>query len=111
MFVVQEVLHTPAAVLHAYATHDWVAGVTQALLALHVEVGVSVDPVQLEARQVVPAAYLRQAPPPLHVPSLPQVAAVWSSHWFNGSAPAGTEAHVPIDPVSAHETQVPAHAV
>jgi hypothetical protein len=49
--------------------------VTHALLALHVEVGVSVEPVQLAAMQVVPAPYLRQAPPPLQVPSVPQVEA------------------------------------
>ena len=46
------------------------------MLELQVAVGVSVIPVQVAAMQVVPAAYLRQAPPPLQVPSLPQVAAV-----------------------------------
>jgi len=72
--LLQVVLHAP--VPHAYAPHDCVAGVTQALLVLQVEAGVSVEPVQLAAMQVVPDAYLRQAPPPLHVPSVPHVAAV-----------------------------------
>jgi hypothetical protein len=54
VFVVQVILHAP--VPQAYATHDWVAGVTHTLLELHIEVGVSVDPVQLAARQGVPAA-------------------------------------------------------
>jgi hypothetical protein len=83
VFVVQLVLHAP--VPQAYAPHDWFAGVTHALLELHVDVGVSVDPVQVAARHVVPAPYLRQAPPPLHVPSVPQVEAPWSIHWFSGS--------------------------
>jgi hypothetical protein len=49
--------------------------VTHALLVLQVAVGVSVDPVQVAIAQVVPAAYFRQAPLPLHVPSVPQVEA------------------------------------
>lgn len=42
---------------------------------------------------------------------MPQVAAPRSVHWPSGSAPAGTDAHVPAVPISAHDTQVPAHAV
>ena len=68
----QVVLHAP--VPHAYGTHETVAGVTHALLELHVAFGVSVDPVQLAGTQVVPAAYLRQALLPSHEPSVPQVA-------------------------------------
>jgi hypothetical protein len=109
VFPVQLVLHAP--VPHAYAPHDWLAGVTHALLELHVEVGVSVDPVQLAAMQVVPAAYFRHMPPPSQVPSVPQVEAPWSVHWFKGSWPAGTEVQVPMLPAIAHEAQVPAQAV
>jgi hypothetical protein len=46
-----------------------------ALLALQVEAGVSVEPVQLAAMQVVPAAYLRHAPLPLQEPSVPHIMA------------------------------------
>ena len=42
--------------------------------------GVNVVPLQVEAVQVVPVAYLRQAPPPSQVPSVPQVEAPWSVH-------------------------------
>jgi hypothetical protein len=87
------------------------AGVTQVLLALHIAAGVSVEPVQLAATQVVPAAYLRQAPLPLHEPSVPQVAIPWSVQLPNGSCPAGTDAQVPAVPVSAHDAHPPAHAV
>ena len=87
------------------------AGVTHALLVLHVAAGVSVVPVQTAATQVVPEAYLRQTPLPLHEPSVPQVAMPWSVHWFRGSCPAGTAVHVPIVPASAHDAHVPVQAV
>jgi hypothetical protein len=45
------------------------------------------------------------------VPSVPQLGAPWSVHWFSGSCPAGTAAQVPTDPVSAHDWQVPVHAL
>ena len=32
-------------------------------------------------------------------------------HWLNGSAPAATEAQVPIVPVSPHDRQMPTQAV
>ena len=83
----------------------------QAPLVLHVEAGVSVVPVQLAAMQVVPDAYLRQAPLPLQEPSVPQVAMPWSAHWLSGSCPAGTAVHVPIVPASAHDAHVPVQAV
>jgi hypothetical protein len=85
--------------------------VTHALLVLHVAAGVNVDPVHDGATQIVPEAYLRQAPLPLHVPSVPHVAAPWSVHWFSGSCPAGTAAQVPSVPDNAHDAQVPAHVV
>jgi hypothetical protein len=50
-------------------------------------------------------------PLPLHEPSVPQVAAPWSAHWFNGSCPGGTDMQVPTEPVSAHDAQSPVHAV
>lgn len=41
----------------------------------HFPGSVAVMPVQVGARHCVPAAYARQAPLPLHMPSLPQVLA------------------------------------
>jgi hypothetical protein len=69
----QVVLHAP--VPQTYGLHGLVAGVTQVLAVLQVAAGVSVDPVQVAPAQTVPAAYFRQAPPPLHVPSVPHVEA------------------------------------
>jgi hypothetical protein len=77
----------------------------------HVRAGVNVVPVQVDAAQVVPFAYRRQAPLPSQVPSVPQVEAPWSAHWLNGSAPGATDAQVPTVPVSAHERQMPVHSV
>ena len=48
---------------------------------------------------------------PLQVPSLPQVEAPASVHWFSGSWPAGTLVQVPTVPVSAQDWQVPPQAV
>jgi hypothetical protein len=107
--IVQLVLHAP--VPHAYGAHGDVAGVVHTPLVLQVDAGVSVVPVQLAAMQVVPDAYLRQAPLPLQEPSVPQVAMPWSVHWFNGSCPAGTAVQVPIVPASAHDAHVPVQAV
>lgn len=78
---------------------------------LQVRAEVNVEPVQLAATHCVPAPYSLQPPPPLHVPSVPQVAAVWSAHWSRGSCPAGTEAQVPTEPVRLHDTHVPEQAV
>jgi hypothetical protein len=78
---------------------------------LQVRDGVNVEPVQLAATQVVPVAYRRQAPAPLQNPSVPQVEAPWSLHWFSGSCPAATLVHAPSEPASAHDWQVPVHAV
>jgi hypothetical protein len=73
VLVVHVVLQAP--VPHAYGAHATFVGVTQALLVLHVAAGVSVVPVHTAATQVVPEAYFRQTPLPLHDPSVPHVAA------------------------------------
>lgn len=60
----------------------------------------------------VPAAYLRHAPEPLQVPSLPQLAAPLSLHVPVGSTPpAGTGLQEPALPGRLHEKQLPLHAV
>ena len=79
-------------------------------MPLQVRADVSVEPVQLAATHCVPAAYRRQAPMPLQVPSLPQPAAPASVHWFSGSAPLGTLVQVPSVPATAHDRHVPVQA-
>jgi hypothetical protein len=56
---------------------------------------------------------LRHAPPPLQVPSLPQVVLPASVHWVAGVGtwPAGTFVQAPTLPATAHERQVPVQAV
>ena len=62
--------------LHLYAPH--VAGEpgAQAPVASHLPAGVNVATEQASMPQTVPTAYLRQAPFPSQVPSVPHVAAV-----------------------------------
>jgi hypothetical protein len=78
---------------------------------LQVRGGVNVEPAQLAATQIVPLAYIRHAPPPSQVPSVPQVEAPLSAHWPSGSSPAVTSVHVPAVPARLQERQLPVHAV
>jgi hypothetical protein len=48
---------------------------------------------------------------PSQLPSVPQLPAPWSVHWFSGSCPAGTVEQVPPVPDSAHDMQLPRQAV
>jgi hypothetical protein len=68
---------------------------------------VTVEPVQVWVVQALPGAYRRQAPEPLQNPSVPQLVAPESAHWFSGSSPAGTAVQTPRVPVSPHDMQVP----
>ncbi len=88
-----------------------VAPAWQVLTPSQRRVPLSVPPLQVDGMQMVPDRYLRQAPLPSQVPSVPQVAAVLSAHWPSGSWPAGTVAQVPAVPGCAHERQVPSQAV
>ena len=56
-----------------YGLHIEVAGLTQALLVLHVEAGSSVLVVQVAPAHCVPDGYFWQAPLPLQRPLVPQV--------------------------------------
>jgi hypothetical protein len=78
---------------------------------LHVRAGVNVVAVHVGAAHCVPAAYSRQAPLPLHEPSVLQLVVPRSLHWFSGSMPFGTLVHAPTVPASAQDWQVPPHAV
>jgi hypothetical protein len=104
-----DILQTPEP--HPYGSHIDVVAAWHVPVPLQVRADVSVDPVQVAAAQVVPAAYRRHAPLPLHIPSVPQVAAVASVHWSSGSAPLGTLVHAPTVPAIAHDLHVPVQAV
>jgi hypothetical protein len=73
---------------------------------LQAPIGVTVDPAQLAAPQLVPAPVLLQAPAPLQVPSNPQGGV--AAHRACGSAPAaGTGWQVPAAPARLQTWQVP----
>ena len=78
---------------------------------MQVRAGVNVVPEHDAARQVVPVTYSRQAPAPLQVPSVPQLAAPASVHWFSGSRPMATLVQVPSVPAIAHDLHVAVQAV
>ena len=71
----------------------------------------SVPLAQPAAWQVVPAACLRQAPAPSHMPSFPQVDAASASQSLRGSVPAAADEHVPTLPTAPQVWQVPVQAV
>jgi hypothetical protein len=95
--------------LHWNGVQDDCVPATHVPEPLHWGADVNVEPAQVAAPHAVPAAYLRHAPAPSHVPSSPQVAAVPSVHWLCGSCPAATSEHVPMLPASAHDRHVPVH--
>ena len=104
---VHVVRHAP--VPQMYGMQLDAVAVWQVPVPLHVRAGVKVEPAQVAATQVVPAAYRRQPPAPSHVPSAPHVATPASVHWFSGSCPLGTFTQVPIVPAIAHDRQLPMH--
>src|SRR6185369_11474693 len=96
---------------HVYAPQGAGTTMRQVPPPLHVRAGIDVPALQLAAPHTVPLAYLRHAPLPSHAPSVPQLAAPWSAHWFSGSVPAGTSMHRPSLPETAHDRHAPPHAV
>ena len=68
---------------------------------------------QLAAAHDVPLAYLRHAPAPLQVPSLPHVVAAAIGHCdaTSGGSPGAIGEHVPTLPASEHDMQVPVQAL
>jgi len=82
-FTVHVVRHAP--VPQTYGVQLDEVAAWQVPVPLQVRTEVSVEPVHVATAQFVPAAYSRQPPPPLQVPSLPQVAAPASGHWLSGS--------------------------
>jgi len=76
-----------------------------------VELALSVEPLQLAARQTVPAIHLRQAPAPSQVPSLPQLEAAEAGHSLCGLVPGSANLHVPMLFVALQVWQVLLQAV
>jgi hypothetical protein len=89
--------------------HDDCVPAWQTPEPLHLGADVNVEPAHVVAPHVVPAAYRRHAPAASHIPSVPQLLAPWSAHWFSGSVFTVASVHVPIVPDSAHERHVPVH--
>jgi len=110
---------TPQAVrqvvpLQVYTPHDCVVAGRQVPLPSHVRASVTVVPPagQLAAAHIVPAPYIAHPPPPLHTPVVLQLVAPMSLQAPVGSAPpAGTAEQVPSLPATAHDWQLPPHAV
>jgi hypothetical protein len=48
---------------------------------------------------------------PSQDPSVPQLAAPLSAHWFNGSCPSATSVQVPAVPARLHDRHAPVHAL
>jgi hypothetical protein len=79
----------------------------------HARADVNVEPLQLAAAHEVPMTYLRHAPAPLQVPSLPHVVAAAIGHCdaTSGGWPVGIGEQVPTLPASVHDMQVPLHTL
>jgi hypothetical protein len=92
---------------------DDVVAAAQAPAPSHRRADVKVEPVQLPAAHCVPLMYLRQAPAPSHVPSLPQVDAAAIGHCdaVTGGLPAAIGVHVPRLVAIEQDMQVPAQAL
>jgi hypothetical protein len=110
---VQLVRHAVPAALHVYLPHDAVVAAAQAPAPSHRRCDVEVDPVQVAAAHDVPLMYLRHAPAPSQVPSLPQVdaAAIGHCEATSGALPAAIGEQVPGLAASVQDRQVPVQAV
>jgi hypothetical protein len=95
--------------LHTYGAHGWDEPGVQVPAPSQRPASVSVDPAHDCMPQARPGAYSRQAPAPLHDPSVPQLDAPESAHWFSGSVSAGTAVQMPGLVASAHDWQIPVH--
>ncbi len=103
------VLQILAVVSQPYGSQSDEVTVRQTPAPSHVRGGVSVEPTQVPATQVVPFAWSWQAPAPSHVPVVPQVEAAVTAHWLAtaGGSPTATLLQVPLLAASAHDLQSP----
>jgi hypothetical protein len=111
VLAVHDVKHAPL-VLHTYGLHGVVLPGLQVPVPLQVDADVAIPLLHVPALQIDPAAYLRQAPLPSHLPSVPQVLCNWSTHLLLGSmSPAAVATHLPAWPLSLHEKQLAVQAL
>jgi hypothetical protein len=108
--VAQVLLHVML-VPHRNGAHGCVVPATHVPVPLHSEASFCVDPVHEPAAHEVPLAYKRQAPAPLHDPSVPHEEAPRSAHWLSGSWPAGTFEQTPAVPARLHAWHGPGQAL
>jgi hypothetical protein len=99
-------------VSHENGTHSLASPGAQVPAPSHVLTFVTAAPSQVPGTHTVPLTYLRQAPSPSHVPSLPHVATSDFAHvdGARGGKPAGTNEHTPIDPATSQRLHVSVQA-
>jgi hypothetical protein len=85
----------------------------QVPLPSHVLIIVTAAPLQVPGWQTVSLTYLRHAPWPSQVPSVPHVptAVIGQVDAERGGRPAGTNEHVPIEPFTSQRLHVSPHAL
>lgn len=99
-------------VSHENGTHSLASPGAQVPAPSHVLTFVTAAPSQVPGTHTVPLTYLRHAPCPSHVPSLPHVATPDFAHvdGARGGNPAGTNEQMPIDPATSQRLHVSVQA-
>jgi hypothetical protein len=97
---------------HENGTHSFASPGVQAPAPSHVLMFVTAAPSQVPGTHTVPLTYLRHAPCPSQVPSLPHVATSDFGHVDDarGDNPAGTNEHTPIEPATSQRLHVSVQA-
>ena len=111
--VVQVVRHAPAVVSQVYLPHAVGAAAPQTPAPSHVRADSAVvELMHIGGAHCVLVLYLRHAPAPLQVPSLPHVDAAAAVHCdaTSGGSPAAIGEHVPTLPATEHDMHVPVQA-
>jgi hypothetical protein len=113
LFAVQAPKQSCLLTSHEYGEHTFGSAGAHDPAPSHVWMPVTAAPSQVPALQTVPMTYLRQAPCPSQVPSVPQLRTSDIGHVADerGGSPAGTRAHVPIEPLTSQRLQVSPHAL
>jgi hypothetical protein len=108
----QDGKQAPVALLHRNGEQAWVAPGRQVPLPSQNEAATALSPLQAGAAHWVVAAYSRQPPLPLQVPSRPQVLVGWAAQRASGSTPPGaTLLQVPTAPGMLQLWQVAVQAL
>ena len=110
----QPVRHAPDAMSQVYLPHAVMVAALQTPAPSQTRAETAVVVLEhIAAAHCVPLTCFRHAPPPLHVPSLPHVAAAAAGHCdaTSGGLPGAIGEHVPTLPASEHDMHVPVHAL